>query len=146
MTKVLVLITVLALTVFSTGAKTPEPPAKTAATAKNKAVEDTAGTPSFAVKSFYTAMAKADFSQAKKYLIAQELIDMIKGLEELIKEVPELKEDTKKEFAAQAKAKFISEKITGDKAEVVYSFLHEGKTKKETVKLKKVKNEWKIDE
>ena len=73
-------------------------------------------------------------------------IGVIKALEELIKEVPELKEDTKKEFAAQAKAKFISEKITGDKAEVVYSFLHEGKTKKETVKLKKVKNEWKIDE
>ena len=146
MAKVFVLIAILALVGFTAGAETPAPSAKVAAAEKSKAIEDTAGTPSFVVKSFYTAMAKADFSEAKKHIIAKELVDMIKALEELIKEVPELKEDTKKEFAPQAKAKFISEKITGDKAEVVYSFLHEGKTKKETVKLKKVKNEWKIDE
>ena len=36
--------------------------------AEAKKAEDSAGTPSYAVKAYYTSMAKADFAAAKKYL------------------------------------------------------------------------------
>ena len=112
--------------------------------AEAKKAEDSKGTPSFSVKTFYTAMAKADFVTAKKYLEAKELIQMIAFVEEMIKESPELKDETKKDFAPMAQAKFISEKITGNKAEVVISYTENGKPKKDTVKLKKVKDLWLI--
>ena len=71
--------------------------------AEAKKAEDSAGTPSYAVKAYYTSMAKADFAAAKKYLAAKELIQMTTALEEMAKEDQELIDDTKKEFANSAK-------------------------------------------
>ena len=114
--------------------------------AEAKKAEDSAGTPSYAVKAYYTSMAKADFAAAKKYLAAKELIQMTTALEEMAKEDQELIDDTKKEFANSAKAKFISETITGDKAVVVFSYQENGKTRKETHNLKKVNGVWLIED
>ena len=109
--------------------------------------EDTAGTPSNAVKTFYVSMAKSDFKTAKKHVQADELVKMIETVENLSKEVPSLKEESKKEFEPLAKAKYLSEKVTGDKAEVTYTAIQKnGKQKKETVNLRKIGGIWKMTE
>ena len=74
--------------------------------AKNAAVKS--GSPAAAVKTFYTAMAKSDFVVARKYVIADEMKKLIEFLEKMTKEVPSLKEDTKKDFTPLANAKIIS--------------------------------------
>ena len=108
--------------------------------------EDTAGTPSHAVKTFYTSMAKTDFSTAKKYVQAKELVDMITSVESLSKEVPDLKKETTEQFSPFAKAKYLSEKVTGGEAEVTYSVQEKGKVKRETLRLRKIGGIWKITE
>lgn len=102
------------------------------------------GTPAHAVKTFYTAMAKTDFTTAKKYLVSKELTGMIKFLEDMSKQVS-IKEDAKNDFGPMAAAKFLSEKITGNKAEVTFTYKVKGKkNKKETHKLQKSNGIWKI--
>ena len=110
--------------------------------AKNAPVRS--GSPAAAVKTFYSAMAKSDFVVARKYVVADEMKKMIEFLEKMTKEVPSLKEDTKKDFTPLANAKIISEKITGKKAEVKYSYTKDKKTKTETLNLQKVKGSWLI--
>lgn len=113
--------------------------------AEKPKAENSKGTPSFAVKSFFTAMAKADFPAAKKQLMCKDLLKMITALEQWVKIEPELVADTKKEFANMANAKFISEKITGSQATVVISFVEKGKTKQQKYTLKKVNGNWLIE-
>ena len=103
-------------------------------------------TPSAAVKTFAVALGKADFATAKKCIADKEMVAMIATVEELIKEVPELKQDVIKEFAGIANLKVVSEKITGDTAEVVVLFKEKNKEKRDTMKLKKFGNDWKIVE
>ena len=110
--------------------------------AKNATVKS--GSPAAAVKTFYTAMAKSDFAVARKYVVADEMKKLIEFLEKMTKEVPSLKEDTKKDFTPLANAKIISEKITGNKAEVKYSYTKDKKMKTETLNLQKVKGSWLI--
>ena len=127
--------------------------AKTVSRAATKATADAlkkVSTPSNAVKMFYSAMAKADFAAAKKYVKAHELKKMIEALEELAKEMPEMKAEAAKDFAPMAQGKVLSEKITDNKAEVVYSYKVKEKnkevTKKETYKLEKSGKHWIIIE
>lgn len=107
------------------------------------------GTPSHAVKTFFRSMANADFATAKKYVGVKELQDMITMLEQLVKELPEMKDDAKKEFSPIYNSlKFKAERIDGNTAEVDYSYT-DNKTKKtvnETTKLKKVNGVWKLVE
>ena len=103
-------------------------------------------TPAGSVKAFYTAMKKGEFATAKRYVQTKELLDLITGVENLAKEVPELKADCVKIFTAAAAGKAVSEKITGDTAEVVWAY-REPETKKmekDTIKLKKISGIWKI--
>ncbi len=109
-----------------------------------KAVSGESNGPAAAIKSFYAAMAKSDFNSAKKYVVANEMKQLIAFLEKMTKEVPSLKEDTKKDFAPLANAKIISEKITGDKAVVKYTYTKGKKTETETLNLQKVKGCWQI--
>ena len=91
-------------------------------------------------------MKKGEFATAKRYVQTKELLDLITGVENLAKEVPELKADCVKIFTAAAAGKAVSEKITGDTAEVVWTY-REPETKKmekDTIKLKKISGIWKI--
>lgn len=101
--------------------------------------------PADTIKAFHTAMANCDFASAKKYVEADEMKKMIAALETLIKEVPSLKEDTKKDFTPLVNAKIVSEKITGNKATVVFTYAKGKKTTKETLNLKKRNNIWVIE-
>ena len=103
-------------------------------------------TPSAAVKTFAVAMSQADFVTAKKCVEGKELVGLITMLEELIKEVPEMKKDAVEEFGNMAKMKIVSEKITGDTAEVVFTYKEKNKEKQDTRKLKKIGKDWKIIE
>ena len=104
------------------------------------------GTPSYSVKTFFDSMAKADIAKAKTVIESREVVGMLEFIEAAIKETPELKSDTVKEFAHYAAAKFISEKISGNTAEVVVSIKEKGKEKKEIYKLKKLGGIWKLVE
>ncbi|MBE6370203.1 MAG: DUF4878 domain-containing protein [Lentisphaerae bacterium] len=99
-------------------------------------------TPAETIAAFYTAMAKSDFAEAKKYVKADELKKMIGTLADLVKEMPEFKADVAKDFAPMLKGKCTSEKITGNKAEIVFTYKEKGKDKKETYKLEKTGNNW----
>ena len=99
-------------------------------------------TPGTTIKNFYTAMANSNFDAAKKYVAADEMKKLISFLENMTKEVPALKEDTKKDFMPLANAKINSEKITGDKAVVKYTYTKDKKSKTETLNLKKVNGLW----
>ena len=74
----------------------------------------------------------------------KELEQLINFLENMIKETPELKEDAKKDFEPMAKGKIVSEKITGEKAEVVWSYTDHKKPQKTTYKLQKLKGTWNL--
>ena len=50
----------------------------------------------------------------------------------------------KKDFEPMAKGKIVSEKITGEKAEVVWSYTDHKKPQKTTYKLQKLKGTWKL--
>ena len=107
-------------------------------------------TPSVAVKTFFAAMVKGDFAKAKSLIEIKELAQMLTGIEQMIKEEPEIKndilKDTAKLFDPMSKAKIVSEKITGDTAEVVISYIENEKTEQDTIKLKKVSGKWKLVE
>ncbi|MBR2624975.1 MAG: DUF4878 domain-containing protein [Lentisphaeria bacterium] len=105
-----------------------------------------AGTPAHCVKTFYNCMANGDFAKAQKLINTKELQDMIKLLEALVKETPDLKKDAGAEFSAISKCEIVSEKIDGNTAKVVISYQDKGKEKKDTVNLKKINGIWKIDD
>lgn len=107
---------------------------------------DRAGTPAHTVKSFFTAMAKSDFAAAKKHVQSKELQQLIGMVENLTKEVPEMKADTAKEYAPMVRAKYLAETITGNKAVVQISYQEKNKVKKETYKLEKKGKTWVITE
>ena len=100
--------------------------------------------PANTVLLFLNYMAKADFTNAKNFVAAKELQQMISGLDELCKEMPELKADSVAEFAPLAKAKIISEKISEDKATVKISYKENGKDTTDTFELKKISGRWMI--
>lgn len=101
-------------------------------------------TPGTAVREFFTAMTGTDFAKAKKLVVDKELADMIGMLESLAKDDPALKAETAAEFRNLAQGKIVSEKITGDTAQVVLEYQKNGKTVKETYNLKKISGQWKI--
>ena len=110
---------------------------------------DKVGTPAHSVKAFFRAMSNADFATAKKYVASKEHANMITLLEQLVKEMPEMMDEVKKEFSATANSmKFKSEKINGDVAEIKASAVNPetGKTEEIPLKLKKVNGIWKITE
>ncbi len=98
------------------------------------------------VKMYYTAMANCDFVTAKKCLAVKELQQMLSFLEETVKKNPSSKSDIKEEYAPMAAGKFAPAKITGNTAEVTFTYTVNKKQKKETHTLKKIDGSWKIEE
>lgn len=102
--------------------------------------------PGQVVKNYFVQMSKGEWTAAKKYLASKELQQMITGLEGIYKELPvaEKKKDAMDSFGAQAKLKIVSEKITGNKAVVVFTYVEKKKTKKDKLNLEKIGGVWKI--
>ena len=108
------------------------------------AAEKKLSEPEKTVSAFFTAMAKADFATAKKYVADKELTGMLTFMEELAKESPGTREDAKKEFAYMLKAKIELVEIKDSSAKVRFNCTEKGKKKTETYSLKKIGGSWKI--
>ena len=95
----------------------------------------------------FTAEVDKAFSVEKLEELKKSILETKKNNEEAKNKAQlaaEKKKDAMDSFGAQAKLKIVSEKITGNKAVVVFTYVEKKKTKKDKLNLEKIGGVWKI--